>query len=92
MYADQLASVKREQAMGSSPGTGLTERQGPAYSVLAMGRSMGAGGHQKEQAASSPRGSLQTGSPTWSSHWHRYQPRQAHPSGRHTHYDPDNAR
>ena len=92
VYADQLASLKREQAVGGSPGTGLTDRQGPAHSVLAMGRSMGAGGHQREQSVNSPDGSLQTGSPTWSSHWHRYQPRQALPSGRHTHYDSDNAR
>jgi hypothetical protein len=63
VYADQLASLKREQAVGGSPGTGLAERQGHAHSVLAMGRSMGAGGHQREQAASSPRGSLQNRGP-----------------------------
>ncbi|KAL0041505.1 hypothetical protein WJX79_005695 [Trebouxia sp. C0005] len=90
--ADQLASLKREQAVGSSPGSRRTERQGPTHSALAMGRSMRAGGHQMEQDANSPRGSLQTGTPTWSSHWHRYQPRQAHPSGRHTHYDSENVR
>ena len=92
VYADQLASLKREQAVGSSPGSRRTERQGPTHSALAMGRSMRAGGHQMEQDANSPRGSLQTGTPTWSSHWHRYQPRQAHPSGRHTHYDSENVR
>ncbi|DBA94517.1 TPA: Coiled-coil domain-containing protein 57 [Trebouxia sp. C0004] len=90
--ADQLASLKREQALGSSPGTGLTKRQGPAASPLPMGRPMGAGVHQKEQSADSPRGSLQTRSSTWSSHWQHYQPRQAYASGRQTHYDSDNTR
>ena len=73
--ADQLASFKKDQAMGSSNMADKQGREGSPSSPRGRPASAGLKGR--------PTG----GSPSWSRHWHRSQPKPRHP--RPAHHEPE---